>query len=162
MLTATGQGLGGRSLTAKTSAITGEVFGRPMKIQCISNSTSALPPVLAKVITSDTGRISAIELGKDYRVYAIATYMGHVWFYIADEVYLSHPNWQPAVFFNIVDSRPASCWRVGVHDGDLLVAFREWAEDKFYYDSLTEDDARALELWRKHKLMMDDEFNDEN
>jgi hypothetical protein len=61
----------------------------------------------------------------------------------------------------VIDSRLSAHWRVGLHEGTYpgsffsIIAFKEWAGDRFYYDPLTDGDQHAVETFRRYKELLD-------
>ena len=129
-----------------------------MKVECVVNKTSAIPPELSESIKSDTGVVDSIQVGKEYVVYAIGNYRGHIWYYIADEYYSEYPIWHPEIFFKILDPRVSSYWQVSVHENEINIGFKEWIADRYFYESLTNGNKKALEIFSKYKRLMDEEF----
>jgi hypothetical protein len=68
-----------------------------MKVRCISKSALDLPkecirPDLGLSITKDY----SLVVGKDYLVYGMTVFLGHLWLYICDEDYTYYPKWNPS------------------------------------------------------------------
>ena len=106
----------------------------------------------------------ALLVGKEYVVYGVTTYLGCVWYYICDENYSYYPIWNPAAVFEVVDGRISAYWscnhfqRPGNSKGQLLLAFKEWTADIYYYDRLTDGDELAVSIFQHYKALMDAEF----
>jgi len=134
-----------------------------MKIECISNSASNLPMELMKSelgIGSD--RQFSLIVGKQYVVYGFTIFLGHVWFYICDEDYTYYPIWNPSVLFKIVDPRLSTYWEFGFYKlpgGQTpIIAFKEWTENPFFYDKLTDGDASMVGIFKHYRVLLDSEF----
>jgi hypothetical protein len=105
-------------------------------------------------------------VGKEYVVYGMTTFLEHVWFYICDEDYSYYPIWNPLPLFKVVDARLSKYWLFGVYtDHGLeapmpIIAFKEWVENPFFYDQLTDKEEPAVETFARYKTLLDEEFDD--
>jgi hypothetical protein len=129
-----------------------------VKVKCITNDLSVAPKELERVLGGAKGRDDRLLPEKTYVVYAITTYLGHTWYYIADESFSEYPIRHPSMFFKIADSRTSSHWRVDIQNGDLEIGFPEWLETPYFYDDLTNGDRATVEVFAKYKGLMDAEF----
>lgn len=133
-----------------------------MKIECISRRARDLPEALVR---SELGlgpdHEFALEVGKQYVVYAITVYLAHLWYYICDEDNTYYPIWNPSPLFRIVDSRLSSYWHIGFHSASPqmeafpIIAFDQWVADPLFYDKLTDGQEDAVALFREYKRLMD-------
>ena len=66
----------------------------------------------------------------------------------------------PAPLFAIIDGAISPTWRVGAHGLDrseVIIAYREWADDPTYYERLVDGDPEAVESFRRNKALLDAE-----
>ena len=136
-----------------------------MKIKCIENKISVLP----QEITNNFGSISDTQFnvcpGKEYVVYALSYFYGHIWYCICEEDYTYYPMWNPDVFFEISDGHLSRYWIFSFRNDAKnqrrpFFSFPEWANDKHYYNGLTDGDQPERDLFKNYKEKMDLEFND--
>ena len=103
-------------------------------------------------------------VGSEYVVYALTFYLGYPWYYITDEHQLYYPVWYPAPLFRVTDNRLSSYWHFEYDPGKssdlshVIVAFKEWALDAYYYDRLTDGNEEDVVIFRNYKKLMDSEF----
>lgn len=134
-----------------------------MIVKCIAKNGSSLPETCRDSksgFREDT--VFPLQLDKSYQVYGFTLFLGHIWFYICDEHYTYYPRWNPAPLFEVIDGRLSRYWiyghtRTGKND-KTIVAFREWVDDEFYYDKLSDGDRAAVALFARYKKLMDTEF----
>lgn len=102
-----------------------------------------------------------LKLGKEYVVYGLTVFLGHVWYYIADESYSSFPVWNPAALFEVTDGSISRYWIAGFQPGgakadpSLLMAFAEWVNDPTFYTRLTDGDQQATAIFGEYKKRLD-------
>ncbi len=137
-----------------------------MKVECVSKVARDLPSELVRPeLGLGKDRVFSLVVGKQYVVYGITCYLGHLWYYICDEDDLFYPVWKPSPLFKIVDSRLSSFWRIGMYTvasrevGVPIIAFDEWVSDPLFYDKLTDVDKNAVSVFKKYKQLMDEEFD---
>lgn len=105
-----------------------------------------------------------LQIGKEYVVYGLTVFLGHVWYYIADESYSYFPVWNPASMFQITDSRASKFWVIGYQTDDpkgdpsLLITFHEWVSDHMFYSRLTTGDPNCVALFKIYKERLDKEY----
>ncbi|MBK8268701.1 MAG: hypothetical protein IPK83_10535 [Planctomycetes bacterium] len=105
----------------------------------------------------------SIEIGREYVVYGITHYLGHLWYYICDEDYTYFPIWNPSPLFRIIDDRLSIYWRIGIstigNDNRMMpiISFSEWVNSNAYYDQLTDGDKDAIAVFERYKQLMDQE-----
>src|SRR4029077_15786404 len=134
-----------------------------MKIKCVSREGKSLPETCRDSqsgFRQDT--VFALKLDKNYQVYGLTLFLGHIWYYICDEHYTYYPRWNPSPLFRVVDGRLSKYWRFRYsRSGEkerVVIAFHEWVDDEYYYDKLTDGDKKAVDLFLKYKRLMDKEF----
>jgi hypothetical protein len=136
-----------------------------VRIRCISNRGADIPDDGREPragISSDT--LFPLTVGKEYVVYGWTVWRAYPWYYIADDNHSYYPVWHPAPLFEVVDGRLSRYWVYSYHravsryDRDApVVAFREWAEDPYFYDRLTDGDAEAIATFRRYQELTDRE-----
>jgi len=138
-----------------------------MKIRCAKNLASDLPETINPDLVlgiSDPSRERRFPLviGKEYVVYGITIRFGDAWYYICDENYTYYPVWQPAILFEITDSKIPVHWQAGYHlyeaAGDeayFIVSFREWVDDPYFYDKLTAREAEQVGIFERYRSLME-------
>lgn len=134
-----------------------------MKICCISNTGADLPPSCIDErggFRRDTK--FNVSTGSVYTVYAMTLRRGSIWYYISDDRGLPYPVWYPAPLFSVVDGSLSRHWMFAhgsiERDGDIVLAFREWADDPAeYYDRLSDRDPDAIRVFQRYKKWMDAE-----
>ncbi len=138
-----------------------------MKVKCISNLGKDFPDDLIDIrggYRKDT-KFDELLVGKEYVVYAITVVNGYFWYYIADEHYLYFPVYKPAVLFEITDPRLSKYWKIGFEfykeEGlkEQIIAYKEWVDEPSYYDFLSDDRKREVEIYNRYKKLMDVEFD---
>lgn len=138
-----------------------------MKVLCISNKGSYLPKSCLDKRSGFT-RETEFHLieGKEYTVYGITLFLGHIWYYLCDEAYSYYPIWNPSPLFKVTDERISRYWvyghtpRTSQATEQVLFAFPEWVNDPYFYDQLTEGIDKYKEIFAKYKKLMDLEFPD--
>lgn len=137
-----------------------------MKIECITNQFRDIPSSVYEGLYSFSSETEYVELdvGKQFVVYAITTIKKHVW-YLVEVQGLSVPMYYPAHLFKITDGRLSKYWIVkeGQDDYDnkahiVKIGFKELVEDDFFYGELLEDNPENIEVFKKYKKSMDNEF----
>ena len=139
-----------------------------MKVRCASKSVKDLPKDIrseriGKSLENVTDRSFALIVGKEYVVYGVTIYLGHVWYYIRDEDFVYYPVWNPASLFDISDSSQPQSWRVRFdkeqdgHEERFLLSFPEWVNDKYFYDKLTDGNAAEVEIFNRYRKILDDQ-----
>jgi hypothetical protein len=134
-----------------------------MRVRCVSNTGAGLP----SSFLDERGGYRRntkyeISLHRVYTVYALTLRRGHVWYYICDDRELGYPVWHPAPLFEVVDPTLSRYW-IFAHgsperDGDVVFAFREWADDPGgYYDRLSDREPEATGTFRRYRQLMDAE-----
>lgn len=133
-----------------------------MKVRCISNSARDLSPsCLSPEEGYSRDTIFSIAKGEEYTVYAITTYLGHLWYHIWDRDSVTYPCWNPSPLFEISDGRLSRCWVVGSHkrggDHVCLFGYPEWVHDPSHVSMLVDGDDGAEKIFQKYKQQMDTE-----
>lgn len=101
-----------------------------------------------------------LTVGARYGVYAITVRHGIPWYYIDTDDRLRWPTWYPASIFDVVDGSFPASWRYGYYflDADTqfpIFSFPEWANDRFFYERLVDDELEALEIYQRRRLEVD-------
>jgi hypothetical protein len=131
-------------------------------LRCSSDRGADLPTEYLDVslgLTKDTS--FPLTIGREYVVFALTTFVGGIWYYIADDDYSYYPVWSPAPLFAVVDGAISPAWRAAHHRfGErmtVVLAFDEWAHDPSYYERLTEHDEGAVATFRMYKERLEAE-----
>ncbi len=131
-----------------------------MKAVCVTNKVSMLPREITQNYSSSSDLFS-ILIEKEYTVYAITEFFGHIWYCICDEDYSSYPMWHPALLFQVSDNRLSRYWVFSLKESSRpFIGLREWAIEKGFYDRLTDWKKRETDIFNKYKEEMDLEFPD--
>jgi hypothetical protein len=127
-----------------------------MKVQCVFQRGDPLPAEVLR-LGNTTNSAFPIKYGRQYAVYSISLWKGVIHYLILNEE-TNRPDWIPATFFRVLDSRLPSGWSFAMGDGDSLPVEAIWgypeitqAETKHYVD-LIERDERALELFQRRRM----------
>ncbi len=138
-----------------------------MRVKCIENMVERLPSdSVIPYFGVNAERKFHVLPQKEYIVYAIMMVGYYPWYLLCDEWYTHYPNANPCQSFDVVDNRISRHWRFGYrkggsHDDSYTVfAFKEWIENPYYYDELTDGEEGAVAIFRRYKALMDLEFPD--
>ena len=138
-----------------------------MKVKCIFNKGSSLPKdLLGNYSGFKENTVFPLVLEKEYLVYGIIMHRGYVWYYLCDEDYTYYPIWNPSPLFDVVDNKISKYWVYSFRRGESHLStsvefvYPEWANDPFYYDSLTNGDDEQVNIFKYYKELMDLEFPD--
>jgi hypothetical protein len=129
-----------------------------MKIKCIINK---IDNTLAKVLEKDPSQIF-LTVGKEYTVYVIVQWnIGDLRYGITDDIELPYPHFYPPSLFKVTDKRLSKYW---IYDYEQELqqprfAFKEWIEEPYFWDSLTDGNNREVEIYKKYQSLMDSEFS---
>lgn len=134
-----------------------------MRIRCIANAYSLLPPS-SILYQSDSGSATlSLQIDKEYIVYGIWGRGNEILYSILADEYSRFPEWFPSMLFEVVDGRVPSCWRYTPQpDTDsklpsFLMVFPEWANDRSFNWNLIEGELGHQELWRHYRIRIDTE-----
>ena len=116
---------------------------------------------LKKYINMPDGEIG-LEVGREYPVYGVVFWDNSPWYYLCSEDYDKYPKPFAAEFFNVLDDKLSSFWKLSAMDqgkGEILssLVFDEWAKDSTFYERLVEGDPEAVDLFAKYRKEMDKE-----
>jgi hypothetical protein len=137
-----------------------------MRVRCISRSPKDLPKDirLERIWGTDTkDRYFPLRIGKEYVVYGVTIWLGHVWYYICDEDFVYYPIWNPSSLFEISDSSLPQFWRIGVRNVpslddkvDFILSFPEWVDDRYFYSKLVDGNDEELRIFNHYREMLGD------
>lgn len=154
-------------LVAELSRNRGGENNLTMRIKCIANMGADLPAdCLDPASGFDPDTVFDLIIGKEYVVYGITLFLGYVWYYICDEVYIYYPIWNPSPLFEVVDGRLSRYWSYGFYPGStesethVIFGYEEWVNDPYHYDKLTDGEEVEVAIFRRYKELMDLEFPD--
>lgn len=138
-----------------------------MKVICKVNNLSdfsdkKLLERLHKYISISSGEVD-LSIGNEYTVYGIVFWDNSPWYYLCSEDYDEYPKPFAAEFFDLVDERLSSHWKLSAVDqgeGEILssLVFYEWANDPSFYEKLLEEDTKAIALFAKYRNILDQEY----
>ena len=133
-----------------------------MKVVCKANnlnyfSDERLLKRLKACINSG-GQID-LEIGREHTVYGVVYWDDNPWHYICSEEYDEYPVPKAAEFFNVLDNKLSSHWRLSVIEKEGIestIVFEGQAKDPLsFYADLLDGDPEAIALFRKYRELMD-------
>jgi hypothetical protein len=138
-----------------------------MIVRCLSKYGKDLP-VDALVPKDGFGPDQQFDLipGKYYVVYGMTLYSSYIWYYICEGNPILYPFWNPSPLFEVIDGRLSKYWMYSftklerLNKFQAIWAYRQWAEEPYYYDLLTDGEEREFQLFKAYKELMDLEFPD--
>jgi hypothetical protein len=130
--------------------------------RCIRERSEAVPAELLSRGYTPSSQIDLVY-GQDYRVYAISIWEGLIHYLVLnDETY--RPNWEPAMFFDVVDGRLPSTWKYAYWRHlpgsriDAIWGYEEMASsDPEHYTALIEREPSALRVFEDRRAEIDAE-----
>jgi len=131
-----------------------------MRVRCISNTSFGLPIALERFGYRGSKQLP-LTVGREYIVYAVALLSDQIWYFIEndDADALRYPSREPAQLFTVLEGVMSRCWEFAFtpEHGDhlALISFPEWTRDRFFYDRLTDGQAREVEIFNRRKKSMD-------
>ena len=151
-----------------------------MLVKCIKNKIGNLPndiavpkKVLSESYLGDNPDLN-LTVGKQYVVYAVE-FQNEPYpkFYICNDLCVGstwdYPLGYFSVFFEIVDSRLSKYWHFGLDTFEdhekigiknfSIFAFKEWVDDMYFYDKLSDGKLKECQVFEKYKRLMDNEFS---
>lgn len=138
-----------------------------MILKCLSNKGSFLPTdfLLPNAGYGSDAIFTGIKPGEYYVVYGMAIFSGYIWYYLTSNDNPDYfPMARPAPLFEVVNGHLSKYWIYSFFPGKdressfTVWAFPEWVNDVYYYDSLSDDDETAVNIFIKYKALMDLEF----
>lgn len=142
-----------------------------MRVQCVNNQVQK--KLMGSFVNKDFvssigsyGEVLDLTVNKSYIVYAIEVRDGHLWYFIADDLYesLSYPLAYASIFFSKLDSRVSNCWLLDNYDHqshekrNITFAFKEWVEDSSFFELLIDGSDHEVTIFQKYKEFMDLEY----
>lgn len=138
-----------------------------MKVVCKINNLNQLSDErllarLKKYIHMSDGELN-LDIEKEYTVYGIIFRDNSPWFYICRPEIYEYPVPSAAEFFDVIDDRLSSHWKlssvdVGGKEMYSALVFDEWARDRSYYERLLDGEPQAVALFAKYRKIMDEEY----
>lgn len=132
-----------------------------MIVKCVGNLGMDLPPEFPsryKVPDNQYGLI----INTYYIVYGMTESSGYIWYSICDKDYSYYPVWSPAPLFEVTNGRLSKYWLYSFFKKKdwtySILTFSEWAENPYYYDSLTDGEKKEVGIFKRYKTLMDLEF----
>lgn len=133
-----------------------------MKIKCVQIFPNSIAQEILKEYT--LAKNVPLILNKEYIVYALGEYYGHIWFCLADEDFSYYPAWIPGEFFDVVDGQPSRFWIFKMSDNienrKFILAPAFWSNNVNFYNRLSEGESLEVDVFKKYKELMDLEFPD--
>ena len=133
-----------------------------MIVQCIDNRGAALPPEYhdpAGGLRADT--LFDVESDREYVVYAVTMRASRIAYYLCGDLHPHYPVAYPAPLFRIARHELSRHWEIAYTpnhlDHQLIIAFRDWIADDYFYDRLTDLQAREVAIFRQMRDLIDEE-----
>jgi hypothetical protein len=136
-----------------------------MKIICIKNSKESLPASILGRYKLSYEILPLVE-GKEYVIYALRVYLGHIWYCLCDEHFTFYPNWYPWMLFEVIDTRLSRHWVFGYEEDEYgrtpYLSFPEWASDRRFYEDLVDGNkmGKCALVFKEYRERMNVEFPD--
>ena len=115
---------------------------------------------LEKYYKYDLSHELNIKIGKIYNVYGIIFWENVPFYYIYKED-MDYPTPICGMFFDFKDNNFSKYWAlrtiVNPKGFETIVAFREWAEDKMFYENLLNEELEEVKLMKKYRKLIDEE-----
>lgn len=126
-----------------------------MRVRCTTSNAVGLPS------GQKVDLVDNLRVGESYVVYAMSLRAEGLMYYVVTSQQDYYPRAKPASLFAIEDGRPSKLWMTS-HDENnrweyMLMTFPEWAQDRSFYDRLTDGKESDVALFRQKKRFMDDE-----
>jgi hypothetical protein len=133
-----------------------------MRVKCLSAFGQDLPlACLDAAAGYDKNTIFPIKVGQIYVVYALTTYLNHVWYHIWDSHSEKYPGWAPSPLFEVADPRLSKYWVAGTRPSGtrevFTIGYREWVQDEYHCTKLVDGDHAAIDIFENYKSLMDSE-----
>ena len=114
----------------------------------------------------ETGEID-LYLNKEYTVYGITFYEGFPKYIICSEESDEYPKPYDPAFFEIVDGRFSSFWRLSFFEYEenkcsTSIVFEEWANDPMFFEKLLDGEPEEVATFSRYRKLMDEEFIDKS
>lgn len=127
-----------------------------MTVKCITNKSKNLPEVYLDTMAGFTVNTEFdLSLDKIYPVFGISIRDGQIFYYLCGDVHPYYPVTYPAPLFEIVNDLLPDFWHYRFFsknpDHQVLITFKEWIDNQFFYDKLTDLERSALEIFKQYK-----------
>lgn len=127
-----------------------------MRVRCATPNAVELPSGLKVDLVDD------LIPGGSYVVYAISLRAEGLMYYVVTSQQDYYPRAKRADLFEIEDGRPSKLWMTNYDWKNnwekMLMTFPEWAQERAFYDRLTDGKEADVALFRQKKRFMDDEM----
>lgn len=135
-----------------------------MKLICRENKLKKFSgsklEFLKKYYKYDLDHALDIEIGKTYNVYGIIFWENVPFYYIYKEN-MDYPTPVCGFFFDLKNPNFSKYWilrTIGNLNGfETIVAFKEWADNKIFYENLLNEELYEIKLMQKYKKLIDEE-----
>ena len=133
-----------------------------MKLRCQSNAATTLPAsYLDPRAGLDRNFVFPLTVGEAYVVYALLFRRDGVWYQLCDDNDLPYPMAYPAPLFELTSGKLSRYWTFALtpqHADHLaILAISEWAQDRFFYDRLTDGSREDVAVFARARGLMDRE-----
>lgn len=137
-----------------------------MLVKCIANNLSALEVsdfTKNELKLLGVGGINGsfhLKMGMEYVVFGVTYKFKIPFYYVCDECFSYYPMAYVASAFTILDDRLSKYWRYSITSyegsGDYYtkLVFKEWANDEYYYDRLTNNNPADVKLFAAYREKM--------
>lgn len=129
-----------------------------MRIRCKTNRAADLSPeIRALLARTSTYEVWPLEVGREFLVYGVWFDKGLPGAYI--DIGNDYPYPVPLPLFEITDPRLSDNFYAQYieADGEIYfnIVFKEWANDEYFYDKLTDDMPAEKILWNQFKASLE-------
>lgn len=140
-----------------------------MKVKCIDNSGTNLPPQLfSHYGWNKEMEFHEITIDKKYVVYAILYIEDNPFYMICgddyDGQYVNYPSLLPSVLFEIIDETKSKFWvietKVNINvesSKNTDIGFKELFKDEYFYGKLVEGYENEVKIFSSIKKKIDEE-----
>lgn len=131
-----------------------------MKVRCLSNASKK--GMISPFLPNDD-RPFHITPDQEYTVYGLSVDDGRMGYLIADDTFRKYPMFLPGALFGPpTGSLPTSCKVFAEFTPEgrlslLIVGQKEFSENPYFYDQLTDGEPSAQQAWLKFRQMVDRE-----
>ena len=142
-----------------------------MKVKCKVNNVykitdSTVRNRVENYKDEDNGEIY-LDVGKIYTVYGVVISNNVPLFLLCTEINEEYPIPFDPAFFEIVDGRFSSFWRLSFFEYEenkcsTSIVFEEWANNPMFFEKLLDGEPEEVATFSRYRKLMDEEFIDKN
>lgn len=138
-----------------------------MKVICKIIDTNAVSSDIAKSYHEcgvDKGIVfDELIIGEEYTVYGLVFMKNKPWYLLCYDENDYFPTHYPVELFEVIDKRVSKYWQLADYSMEVgqkwaMIVIREWAENRMFYENLSNDEEEELMIFQKYKKLMDEEF----